>query len=318
MLNLNHLLLLVQSHYVILCCWQKGPNRTPFAAICLTSLLTMAFIFIGQVNVLAPIVTINFMLTYSFIDYSFFSVAMTFLLQTKQKKTTLVSGRRRRSRRSSTKQSSKPLLESTTPNYGSGGESPQGKGTLLEFTRDMDQIFPPASKPDPGSEKTPVCQELSSRYESRKATAKQKLMDSFGLDLNSNVEEERSSAPHEAENETQVGDEVQAGDQPQVKCLTSVCSVEPDSPAESPGHTAGDALHPSNTEMELRWCYRSELICSELWYISDDGEKTGHQNFEIRAMRDSCYTKLCNHWIALIGVDYAVQLLFCCISHSFN
>lgn len=211
------------------------------AAICLTSLLTMAFIFIGQVNVLAPIVTINFMLTYSFIDYSYFSVAMTFLLQTKWKKTALVSGRR--SRRRSTKQSSKPLLESTSPNYGSGGESPQGKGTLLEFTRDMDQIFPPASKPDSVSEKTPSRQELSSRYESRKATAKRKLMDSFGLDLNSSGEEERSSAPPERGNELPFRDEeVNAGDQPQVKRHTSECSMESESSTESPSHTTGDTV----------------------------------------------------------------------------
>uniref|UniRef100_A0A3Q3BQF7 Solute carrier family 12 member 8 n=1 Tax=Kryptolebias marmoratus TaxID=37003 RepID=A0A3Q3BQF7_KRYMA len=233
----------------------KGPNRTPVAAICLTSLLTMAFIFIGQVNVLAPIVSINFMLTYSFIDYSYFSVAMTFLLQTKQSKTTLISGKL--SRRRSTKQSSKPLLESTIPNYGSGGESPRGKGTLLEFTRDMDQIFPPASKPDSGSEKTPSSQELSSRHQSRKATAKQKLMDSFGLDLNSNVEEERNSAPPEEGNEMQIRDEEEkAGDQPQVKCDT-----------------------------------------------------TEHQHIEIRPMRDSCYTKLCNHWIALIGALSSIFIM---------
>uniref|UniRef100_A0A8C7HUN3 Solute carrier family 12 member 8 n=1 Tax=Oncorhynchus kisutch TaxID=8019 RepID=A0A8C7HUN3_ONCKI len=64
----------------------KGPNKTPVAAIVLTSLLTMAFIFIGQVNVLAPIVTINFMLTYTDFDYSYFSVAMTYNLQPREKR----------------------------------------------------------------------------------------------------------------------------------------------------------------------------------------------------------------------------------------
>ena len=55
---------------------QKGPNKTPVAAICLTSLVTMAFVLVGQVNVLAPIVTINFMLTYIMVDYSYFSLSM--------------------------------------------------------------------------------------------------------------------------------------------------------------------------------------------------------------------------------------------------
>uniref|UniRef100_A0A8C6ME98 Solute carrier family 12 member 8 n=1 Tax=Nothobranchius furzeri TaxID=105023 RepID=A0A8C6ME98_NOTFU len=231
----------------------KGPNKTPVAAICLTSLLTMAFIFIGQVNILAPIVTINFMLTYSFIDYSYFSVAMTFLLQTKQKRKALISGSRSRHR--STKQSSKPLIDSSLPSYGSGGESPRGKGTLLEFTKDMDQIFPPASKPDSVFETTPSRQELSSR-----SAAKQKLMDSFGLDQNSNVStEERSSTPPEEGDETQSREDegVKNGDQPQVEC---------------------------------------------------DGEKSEH--FEIRPMKDSVYTKFCNHWIALFGALSSVLIMF--------
>lgn len=55
---------------------QKGPSKTPVAAICLTSLVTMAFVLVGQVNVLAPIITINFMLTYIAVDYYYFSLFM--------------------------------------------------------------------------------------------------------------------------------------------------------------------------------------------------------------------------------------------------
>ncbi|KAI4805702.1 hypothetical protein KUCAC02_010301 [Chaenocephalus aceratus] len=179
-----------------------GPNRTPVAAICLTSLLTMAFIFIGQVNVLAPIVSINFMLTYSFIDYAYFSVAMTCQLQSKEKRDT-ISPAKRYGRGSTV--SSRPLIEESLPSYGSEGESPQRmKGTLLEFTKDMDQIFPPVSNVDAVAEKTSSMQELSSRCKGRKApvTPKQMLMDSFGLDLNRNMfpeenVQEMSSAPRE-------------------------------------------------------------------------------------------------------------------------
>ncbi|XP_033966060.1 solute carrier family 12 member 8 isoform X3 [Pseudochaenichthys georgianus] len=180
----------------------EGPNRTPVAAICLTSLLTMAFIFIGQVNVLAPIVSINFMLTYSFIDYAYFSVAMTCQLQSKEKRDT-ISPAKRYGRGSTV--SSRPLIEESLPSYGSGGESPQRmKGTLLEFTKDMDQIFPPVSNVDAVAEKTSSMQELSSRCKGRTApvTPKQMLMDSFGLDLNRNMfpeenVQEMSSAPRE-------------------------------------------------------------------------------------------------------------------------
>uniref|UniRef100_A0A3Q0SXC8 Solute carrier family 12 member 8 n=1 Tax=Amphilophus citrinellus TaxID=61819 RepID=A0A3Q0SXC8_AMPCI len=197
-----------------------GPNKTPVAAIFLTSLVTMAFIFIGQVNVLAPIVTINFMLTYSFIDYSYFSVAMTFHLQNKEKSDTLILGKR--NQRRSTRHSSASLIQASLPNYGSDGWSPQSKGTLLEFTRDMDQIFPPVSHVDSGTEKTSCMQELSNTSKNRKASAKQKLIDSFGLDLNSNVSSEekdegRSSAPLEEEAQWQCGGgELKAGEEPQI------------------------------------------------------------------------------------------------------
>lgn len=209
------------------------------AAICLTSLLTMAFIFIGQVNVLAPIVSINFMLTYSFIDYSYFSVAMTFQLQTKEKKGALLA---RGNQRRSTRQSSKPLIETTLPNYGSGGASPQSKGTLLEFTKDMDQIFPSISNGDAGAENTSIIQELNSKCKNRKVTAKQKLMDSFGLDLNRNVfseekEEEISSAQPQEEAVVQSGSgEPRTREEPQTK----ICHAEQDPPLGPHSPSTGD------------------------------------------------------------------------------
>ncbi|XP_068590314.1 solute carrier family 12 member 8-like [Cebidichthys violaceus] len=252
----------------------KGPNKTPVAAIFLTSLLTLAFIFIGQVNVLAPIVTINFLLTYSFIDYSFFSVAMTLQLQAKEKKETLVP--LKRNRRGSSRQSSRPLIEADPPSYGSGGESPRGKGTLLEFTKDMDQIFPPVSNVDAGAEKTSSTQELSSQYEGAKAnvTAKQKLMDSFGLDQNS----KRFSGE---EAEVPCGDtEPTAGEEPQVECCSKVNHAEQDSSADPHSHSTGV------------------------------GGKAEHQSFEIKPIQDSLHAKFCNHWAALIGALSSIVIMF--------
>lgn len=158
------------------------------AAICLTSLLTLAFIFIGQVNVLAPIVSINFMLTYSFIDYSYFSVAMTFQLQRREKSDSLLG--RVHPRRPS-RPGSQPLIEVTLPNYGSGSKTLHLKGTLLEFTKDMDQMFPSASNADPSVTSVRPENRRSGRTDVSK---KQKLMDSFGLDLNSNIFSEETAA----------------------------------------------------------------------------------------------------------------------------
>lgn len=208
----------------------------------------MAFIFIGQVNVLAPIVSINFMLTYSFIDYSYFSVAMTFQLQTKEKKGTLPLARG--NQRRSTRQSSRPLIETALPNYGSRGESPQSKGTLLEFTKDMDQIFPSISNGDAGAEKTSTMQELSSKSKNGKVTAKQKLMDSFGLDLNRNVfseekeeEEEMNSSQPQEESVVQCGSgEPRTREEPQIK----TCHAEQDPSLIPQSSGTGDQLETLN------------------------------------------------------------------------
>nr|XP_040057588.1 solute carrier family 12 member 8 isoform X2 [Gasterosteus aculeatus aculeatus] len=257
----------------------KGPNKIPVAAIFLTSLLTMAFIFIGQVNVRAPIVTINFMLTYSFIDYSFFSVAMTFQLQAKEKRETLVQAET--NRRGSARQSSTPLIEDNLLRYGSEGESPRGKGTLLEFTRDMDQIFPAVADVDAGAENASPTQGLSGQREGGKTsgTAKQKLMNSFGLDLNSNVFSEESGEEAEAQ---RGGAEPAAREEPPVepRRCSAVDHEEPDPYADPHRHGAGF------------------------------GGKAEHQSFDIRPMQDSLHAKFCNPWAALIGALSSVLIMF--------
>lgn len=43
--------------------------------------VTLGFIMIGEINVLAPIVTMPFLLTYACIDYSYFALAQTFDIQ---------------------------------------------------------------------------------------------------------------------------------------------------------------------------------------------------------------------------------------------
>lgn len=147
--------------------------------------------------------------------------------------------------RRSTRQSSRPLIDTGLPNYGTGGDSSQTKGTLLEFTKDMDQIFPPVSNVDSVAEKASSVQELSSQCRSQKATAKQKLMDSFGLDLNSNmfskekVEETGAAAPYDEAQEQGVSGDLRAREELQVKSLRT---CQQNSCAVSHCHNAGDGL----------------------------------------------------------------------------
>lgn len=162
------------------CFLQKGPNKTPIAAICLTSLVTMAFVLVGQVNVLAPIVTINFMLTYIAVDYSYFSLSMVPCshpqvpeLAHRQDMEALLCSER--------------LLLEKAPGYGSEGAARSlSEGTLLEFTKDMDQLLQLTRKLESSQTRPGESNRIPehSRGKCKKAT-KQSLQESFLLDLKS-------------------------------------------------------------------------------------------------------------------------------------
>lgn len=60
---------------------QKGPNKVPLHAMAVVAVVTVTFIIMGDINFLAPIVTMPFLLTYACIDYSYFALAQTFDIQ---------------------------------------------------------------------------------------------------------------------------------------------------------------------------------------------------------------------------------------------
>uniref|UniRef100_A0A8C5ZIC6 Solute carrier family 12 member 8 n=1 Tax=Marmota marmota marmota TaxID=9994 RepID=A0A8C5ZIC6_MARMA len=166
--------------YNFLIAEKKGPNRTPIAAICLTSLVTMAFVLVGQVNVLAPIVTINFMLTYIAVDYSYFSLSMGLCSLPQVPEPVLRET-------SEALPCSEHLLLEKAPSYGSEGSAQSlFEGTLLQFTKDMDQLLQltrrqESSHPRPGdSDRIPESQKRKC-----KKVIKKNLQDSFLLNLKS-------------------------------------------------------------------------------------------------------------------------------------
>eukprot|EP00073_Rattus_norvegicus_P028960 XP_006248488.1 PREDICTED: solute carrier family 12 member 8 isoform X2 [Rattus norvegicus] len=157
----------------------KGPNKTPVAAICLTSLVTMAFVLVGQVNVLAPVVTINFMLTYIAVDYSYFALSMAHCGLAQSPEPMPRQG-------PDALHCSEHLLQDKAPSYGS--DTPAGslsEGTLLEFTKDMDQLLQPIGGLESQPRSRDVNQVLKSQKHKCKKDAKQTLQDSFLLDAES-------------------------------------------------------------------------------------------------------------------------------------
>ncbi|CAG0916069.1 unnamed protein product [Notodromas monacha] len=58
----------------------RGPNNVPVLAVLVVGAVTLVFVLIGQINRLAPIVTLPFLLTYAGIDYAHFALVQARLL----------------------------------------------------------------------------------------------------------------------------------------------------------------------------------------------------------------------------------------------
>lgn len=59
----------------------RGPNKVPLYSMAVVATVTFAFILVGNINTLAPIVTMPYLVTYACIDYSYFALAQTFDIQ---------------------------------------------------------------------------------------------------------------------------------------------------------------------------------------------------------------------------------------------
>ncbi|XP_014285916.1 solute carrier family 12 member 8 isoform X1 [Halyomorpha halys] len=62
----------------------RGPNKVPVYALVVVAVVTISFILDGDINSLAPIVTMPFLMMYSIIDYAYFALAQTFDIQSQR------------------------------------------------------------------------------------------------------------------------------------------------------------------------------------------------------------------------------------------
>ncbi|KAG3271298.1 solute carrier family 12 member 8, transcript variant X2 [Ictidomys tridecemlineatus] len=265
--------------YNFLIAEKKGPNRTPAAAICLTSLVTMAFVLVGQVNVLAPIVTINFMLTYIAVDYSYFSLSMGPCSLPQVPEPVLRET-------SEALPCSEHLLLEKAPSYGSEGSAQSlFEGTLLQFTKDMDQLLQltrrlESCQPRPGGS------DRISESQKRKCkkVIKKNLQDSFLLNLKS-----PTSFPIEcSDGLPAVSGEYQEFYQNK---LTSR------SEGILPGETHGQQFVPEPSNQPR--------VSGE-----DFSLKPRLQEQEIQRRPTTFYTRMCNPWVSLLGAVGSLLIVF--------
>ncbi len=61
--------------------FQRGPNKIPVLAMVVIAITIIVFTLVGDINTLAPIVTMPFLLTWAAVDYAYFALAQTFDIQ---------------------------------------------------------------------------------------------------------------------------------------------------------------------------------------------------------------------------------------------
>ncbi|NXN73414.1 S12A8 protein, partial [Himantopus himantopus] len=267
----------------------KGPNKTPVAAICLTSFITMAFVFIGQVNVLAPIVTINFMLTYIAVDYSYFSVSLSYNIQQKLDETQMENTR--------PAHSSQPLIfNKPSSRVADGVIQSRSNGTLLEFTKDMDQLFKPFHS-ESGTCKKGGAENLTQKVKQKKAKkpAKQTLQDSFLLDLSHDAPPAQYSWDETAEPHHE-----SRQDLAEQGCQHDV------GPCSSP--TVDAQRTPGLLEPGEQLCSKTPALPGQRG--EDSSIKQQNPELGIQQIPESFYSKFCNHWISFAGAIVSLIIMF--------
>ncbi|CAO2631637.1 Solute carrier family 12 member 8 [Lemmus lemmus] len=248
---------------------KKGPNKTPVAAIFLTSMVTMAFVLVGQVNVLAPVVTINFMLTYIAVDYSYFALSMAHcsLPQSPESAPREEPEALRCSER---------LLQDKAPSYGSDTPARSlSEGTLLEFSKDMDQLLQPRVK----LETSQLGSRQGNQIPKRKCNkgTKRTLQDSFLLDPGS---------PSSFPTEDSAGLFAASWEAPE-SCLNQLTSRI----------VSHDQLVPD--------------LCTQPRVNGDDFFlKCRLQEQEVQRRPSTFYTWMCNPWVSLLGAVASLLIMF--------
>ena len=111
---------------------QRGPNKVPIFALILITLVSLLFIFVGDVNSLAPIVTTSFMMTYAAVDYAYFTLAMSYDRHHEQE---LKYG-------PMNKKMNSGEIGNGYPGYGSCSSPTRPKDSFEKLASDLDSLFP--------------------------------------------------------------------------------------------------------------------------------------------------------------------------------
>uniref|UniRef100_A0A0M3J8A8 Solute carrier family 12 member 8 (inferred by orthology to a human protein) n=1 Tax=Anisakis simplex TaxID=6269 RepID=A0A0M3J8A8_ANISI len=107
----------------------QGPNKNPVRAGLVMMLIAVVFVMLGNLNQLAILSTMPFLITYAFVNYSYVSLAMSYDLQSVQNISLVNAARDKQS-------------YGSMGNLKAAAEGPNGAATATSSAADLDSLFP--------------------------------------------------------------------------------------------------------------------------------------------------------------------------------
>ncbi|XP_076818285.1 solute carrier family 12 member 8-like isoform X1 [Clavelina lepadiformis] len=259
-----------------------GANKTPVIAIGVVGTISLVFIFIGNLNLISPVITCNFMLVYATVDYAYFALAMSYDLQIKNF-----------SKFQTPKTARKGFVKHSGVSYGTMEQPPPG--TMDEFAKDMNNLFKHSDnwdkKQQPNGE---VKKESSVEKDPKKRSGKDHLKESFALgDYEPKIEEDTSEKPVEVDEEQE--------------------NLESDKSEES------DTLQENTTNaFDNASVSASTTTSDDAQLINDkdnpdansESDVSLNDTEEILQQPKSCYSVFCNRWASLFGAFMSIVIMF--------
>nr|XP_013026737.2 solute carrier family 12 member 8 isoform X4 [Anser cygnoides] len=192
--------------------------------------------------------------------------------------------------------SSQPLIFNKTSSHASDGViQSRSNGTLLEFTKDMDQLFKPFRNEPSASKKGAESLTQKVKQKKVKKPAKQTLQDSFLLDLNHDAPpaqhgwDETAEPHHESwQDLTEQGHQLEVG---------PYWSPATDTQGTPELLEQGEQLHS-----------QALALCSQK--VEESSVRQQNLELGIQQIPESFYSRFCNHWVSFAGAIVSLIIMF--------
>ncbi|KAF7491159.1 Solute carrier family 12 member 8 [Sarcoptes scabiei] len=289
----------------------RGPNNIPINALILFTIITISFVMIGGINVLAPIATIPYLMTYAAVEYAYFSMAMTFDIQIQREKSFMLISSQ---------------LKSQDSDGNSGSEAPR---TTIADNDKKEKIETKSLNGDENSQKKDLLSPSPSMqsqtmldYGSIQNVTKRIKVKRRQSTQSSESEDEQSMMRFKSTLKTKPKQKI---DKPKIdvkpKTVRQLMKAQSDSDSDDDdddGDGVGDVKDKSNTKTNERFRFKtsklSEEVCNEDDYKNPDINERlllpDPELAEIACKQEVWYLRLMNRWLVLLAAIIKIILMF--------